>query len=207
MKCVRGTLIVGLIGVGCDQGLVSGEVWEVDLVGPLPTSKGGKRFILTMIDHFSRYSEVEVLEDKQASRVCEALEGKLLARHGVPKMILSDNGREFKNELIEEWCTKRGIGWKFGSPYAPTTTGAVERFNQTLLRKLRRLSGFGVKDWEECVEADWFACVISLSRPIGMTPFEVHHGQLPVWPLDEELGVARQEEWWDRVWRKSEREC
>jgi IS30 family transposase len=122
------------------------EMWEVDLVGPLPISENGNVYILTMIDHCIKSGEAVALRSKEMEPIRRILETVVIGKYGVPKMILSDNGKEFKNIVMEEMCKRYGIEWKFGSPYSPTTTGLVERFNQTLINNLKKLSRFGHKD-------------------------------------------------------------
>jgi hypothetical protein len=56
---------------------------------------------------------------------------------------------------------------EIGSPYSPTTTGLVERFNQTLINKLKKLSLFGHKDWEEMLPSAVTVYNISYHRGIG----------------------------------------
>jgi transposase InsO family protein len=80
---------------------------------------------------------------------------------------------------MQKLCVYHGIKLKHGSPYSPTTTGAIERFNQTLMNKIRKITKFGKKDWESAVKDAVKSYNISYNRTIGCAPHEVYEG--PVW--------------------------
>ena len=88
------------------------ELLHVDLMGPTRTeSLGGKRYIMIIVDDFSRYTWVEFLKEK--SEVCEKLEilcKRLQNEKGVPIVkIRSDYGKEFENSRFESFYEKNGI--------------------------------------------------------------------------------------------------
>lgn len=76
-------------------------VWElvgIDLTGPLPKTQSGFQYILTATDYFSKWVEAYPLKSKSAAEVAEKLV-RMVYRHGCPLRILSDQGREFVNEV------------------------------------------------------------------------------------------------------------
>ncbi|KAF9760573.1 Transposon Tf2-6 polyprotein [Nosema granulosis] len=172
------------------------DLWEIDVVGPLPLSERGYRYILTMIDHCTKCAEIVPLRTKSMEEVRDAVNSSLIGKHGVPVEILSDNGKEFSNAAIERLCEKYGIIWKYGSPYNPTTTGLVERFNRTLMSKLRKITEFGKFDWERCLLKAWKGYMYSYHRAIGCTPFELERGQL-ITEMDKQEGIkeGKKREW------------
>ena len=92
---------------------------HVDLMGPTRTeSLRGKRYIIVIVDDFSRYTWVEFLKEK--SKACEKLEilcKKLQNEKGVPIVkIKSDHGKKFKNARFESFCAKNGIKREFSAP-------------------------------------------------------------------------------------------
>lgn len=70
----------------------------MDLTGPLPRTQAGHQYILTATDYFSKWVEAFPLKTKSAMEVAENL-CKMIYRHGCPERILSDQGREFVNEV------------------------------------------------------------------------------------------------------------
>lgn len=122
------------------------ELWEVDLVGPLGESKNGFKYILTIIDHYTRYARAYPLKSKTGKETARRLRMAIEEEGDSPLTILSDNGLEFVNPETKRMAEEFKIVWKHSSPYHPTTTGSVERFNQTLIQKLRKLTIFGKHD-------------------------------------------------------------
>lgn len=102
------------------------------------------RYILSIIDMFSKYAVLVPLPNKSADAVANALD-KLFSypplhldiSETVPKLILSDSSKDFQNNLVRTVCLKRGIGQIFSKPYHPL--GIIERFNQTIKRPIRKL--------------------------------------------------------------------
>lgn len=74
--------------------------------------------------------------------------------------------------------------WDFSSPYHHKSMGAVERVNQTLWNKLRKISGFGEKRWYRCVDEAVTAVNISFNRSIGTSPYVFMKGENPVMECD-----------------------
>lgn len=78
---------------------------------------------------------------------------------------------------------------KHCSPYTPTTTGAVERFNQSLLRKIRRITEFGKKKWKDHLAQPTDAYNKSWNRSINCSPVELIIGEVK-FKIDKEFGVV-----------------
>lgn len=70
----------------------------MDLVGPLPTTKGGHKYLFTATDYFTKWVEGFAIPNKSASEVAKCIL-KLVYTHGAPQRILTDQGREFVNEV------------------------------------------------------------------------------------------------------------
>ena len=116
------------------------ELLHVDLIGPTRTeSLGGKRYIMVIVDDFSRYTWVEFLREK--SEACEKLETlckRLQNKKGVPIVkIRSDHGKEFKNARFESFCEKNGIKREFSTPKTLQQNEVVERKNRVIQEMAR----------------------------------------------------------------------
>ena len=98
------------------------ELLHVNLMGPSRTeSFGGKRYIMVVVDDFSKYSWVEFLREN--SKECEKMEKlckRLQNEKGVPIIkIRSDHGKEFENAKFEAFCKEDGIKKEFSTPKTP----------------------------------------------------------------------------------------
>ena len=102
-------------------------------------SLGGKRYIMVIVDDFSRYTWVEFLREKL--KACEKLDvlcKRLQNKKGVPIVkIRSDHGKEFENERFESFCEKNGIKKEFLAPKTPQQNGVVERNNRVIQEMAR----------------------------------------------------------------------
>ena len=70
----------------------------MDLIGPLPTTSSGNRYIFELTDYFSKWPEAIPIQSKTAGHVMEALYS-VICRHGAMECLITDQGREFVNEL------------------------------------------------------------------------------------------------------------
>jgi transposase InsO family protein len=91
--------------------------------------------------------------------------------------ILSDNGSEFKNMKIEDWCDKEGAKHKFSATYTPQQNGVVERKNKTLITLTRAmLDDYGTPDrfWTEAINTACHATNrIYLHRLLEKTSYDL----------------------------------
>ena len=91
-------------------------------MGPTRTeSLGGKRYIMVIVDDFSRYTWVEFLREKlEACEKLEILCKKLQNDKGAPIVKMrSDRGKEFENARFESFWAKNGIEREFLAPKSP----------------------------------------------------------------------------------------
>ncbi|KAJ9539118.1 hypothetical protein OSB04_031851 [Centaurea solstitialis] len=110
---------------------------HVDLYGPIAKqSLSGKKYILMLIDEFSRFTWFEFVRKKShVLMLLINLLKRLQVPHGVQvRVIRSDNGIKFKNPAIEDYLTSVGITHNFSAPRTPQHNGVVERKNITLGR-------------------------------------------------------------------------
>ena len=111
------------------------ELLHIDLMGPVRVlSLGGKRYILVVVDDFTRYTWVVLLRDKAEAfekmiHLCKKLQvekGIVIAR------IKSDHGREFENIKLATFCNDQGTRQEFSSPKTPQHNEIVERKNKVV---------------------------------------------------------------------------
>lgn len=147
------------------------ELWECHIIGRFPTMSRGNKLILVAIDHYPKWIETPALKSKDMNSVSQAIEEMIIARHGIPKMILSDNGLESSNTVINGLRDKYGLIWEFNSPGHHSTVRAVERVNQTLLNKVKKLCAFGAYEWDIVLNQAEASVNLSFNRSIQTSPF------------------------------------
>ncbi len=103
-----------------------------DEIGPLPITANGNRFILTMIDYFSKWAEAYSLPNHKAETVADCIVKRWIAHHGIPVRIHSDNAPEFRGHVITQLKKMLSMKGTFTTPYRPQSNGLCERMNQTI---------------------------------------------------------------------------
>ncbi|GJR53647.1 putative ribonuclease H-like domain-containing protein [Tanacetum coccineum] len=162
------------------------ELLHMDLFGPVSVeSINKKRYCLVVTDDFSRFSWVFFLatKDETSEILCNliiGLENQL--SHNV-KIIRCDNGTEFKNHAMNEFCAKKGIKREFSVARTPQQNGVAERKNRTLIEAARTMladSLLPIPFWAEAVNT---ACYVLnrvlVTKPQNKTPYELLIGKSP----------------------------
>uniref|UniRef100_A0A8C0UGE2 Integrase catalytic domain-containing protein n=1 Tax=Cyanistes caeruleus TaxID=156563 RepID=A0A8C0UGE2_CYACU len=110
------------------------EAWKIDHIGPLPQTRPGRRYILTMAEATTGWLETSPVNHCHCLRDLEipSLEGQILRHHGTTEGIELDNGAHFKNNLINRWAKKHGIECTYHIPYYSQAPGKIESYNGLL---------------------------------------------------------------------------
>ena len=155
----------------------------MDVIGPLPRTQRGNRFILTICDYATRYPEAIPLPSVEAPRVAREVVN-LFSHVGVPDEILTDQGTNFMSSLLEEIYQLLHIKKIRTTPYHPQTDGLVERFNGTLKSMLRKFVSRSQRDWDEYLPYLLFAYREVPQETTGFSPFDLLYGCHVRGPLD-----------------------
>ncbi|KAL2103786.1 hypothetical protein ACEWY4_000654 [Coilia grayii] len=161
-------------------------VWElvgIDLTGPLPKTSSGCQYILTATDYFSKWVEAYPLKTKSAAEVAEKL-CKIIYHHGCPVRILSDQGREFVNELNTRLCEVLRIERSVTAAYHPQTNGLDEKTNDNIKRALRKLVNEQQNNWDIFLDATLFSLRSKIHTTTKHTPFKLMYGREARFPAE-----------------------
>ena len=111
----------------------------IDLVSDLNISASGNHHILTIIDHLMGWPEAFPIPNKKADTIVHIFINNYLPIHMCPHFILSGNGTEFKNQLMDNVLKQLGIDCIFSSPYHPQSNGKLEVFHKYFKPTLKKL--------------------------------------------------------------------
>ena len=114
----------------------------------LPLTEKGNQYLLVCVDSFSRYTILVPLKDKSAKSVARALIDDVICRYSAPRVLLSDNGTEFNNTILQAVCESFHIKKCNIVPYSPQANGKVERANRRILDILRFITS-SVSAWDD----------------------------------------------------------
>ncbi|XP_056685866.1 uncharacterized protein [Spinacia oleracea] len=83
--------------------------WGMDLLGPYTTAPGGLRYVIVVVDYFTKWVEAEALKNTKTQDVRAFIWKNIITRFGVPQSIVFDNGPQFKTPKLENWLADHGI--------------------------------------------------------------------------------------------------
>ena len=159
------------------------EVVGIDLL-QLPLSTQGSRYLLVSVDHFTRYVVLAPLKDKTAGAVAHALITSVFCPFSTPRVLLSDNGAEFRNALLEEVCTQYNVAQCFVATYHPASNGLVERANRKILEVLRPVVSGLEESWEDWIPFVAASINSSICESTGQSPYYILFGVEKRLPYD-----------------------
>ena len=162
-----------------------GEPFEhvlVDCVGPLPKTKSGNQFLLTIMCVATRYPEAIPLRSITAQSVVRALI-KFFSTFGLPKIVQTDQGTNFLSGIFEQVLTSLSISHRISSAYHPESQGALERWHQTFKSVLRKYIMESGREWDEGVPLALFAVREIVQESLGFSPAELVFGHTVRGPL------------------------
>jgi transposase InsO family protein len=142
---------------------------HMDLIGPLKGESDSK-YILVITDAFTKYVHLAALKDKKAQTVAKAFFDNWISTFTAPTFLVTDNGKEFDNEVITELSSLYDIKRIKTTAYHPQSNSQCERFNRTLLSYLRNFVSRETTDWESLLRSAQLSYNTQIHRSTRHTP-------------------------------------
>ena len=156
----------------------------VDVLGPIKPSDKQNWYIVVFSVYLTHWCEAFPVPSAEASVIARLLVDEIIARHGTPRVLLSDRGTNFLSKLVVEVCKIFQIQKVNTSSYHPQTDRLVERFNSTLCQSLSMYVAKNQKHWDDFIPLILFAHRTSISEAIGDSPFYCLYGRKPRLSVD-----------------------
>ena len=158
--------------------------WGVDLAGPFnPVSSTGNKYVMVMIEHFTKYIDVTPIPDKLASTTTQVFLEKVLCRFGNCAEVITDQGTEFCGDF-NDLLSKNLIDHRTTAPNHPQADGLAERAVQTIKRALRKFCEASETPelWDKSIP--WIALGYNCSTQAStkMSPYYMLYARHPVIP-------------------------
>jgi hypothetical protein len=111
---------------------------NIDAIGPLPESEDGNKYIIVIIDCFTRFTQLYPAKAADAESASRAL-NQHIGIYGIPCEILTDNGSQFNNQVMENLSKLHCYKHNFIQAYSHEENAIVERANKEVMRHLRNI--------------------------------------------------------------------
>ena len=172
----------------------------LDLVGPLPRTKAGYKFIIVLVDYLTKWVEAESLKETGSNEVIKFLK-KVFARHGTPEVLITDNGPQFHSDKTKAFLDLHDVYVNFATTYHPSTNGEVENRNKEIIKYLKLLAN-QEEEWDEVLPSALWALRTCKNERTKFSSFELLYGRQDLQPLELTLNrenrnkYEKEEEYW-----------
>jgi transposase InsO family protein len=156
----------------------------LDILGPFPKTYSGNKYILVLVDYFTKWSEAYPMRNMEASTIAKKLVDGFITTFGVPQEIHTDQGRQFESKLFQGLCSNLGIHKTRTTPLNPQSDGLVERYNRTLTTMLSHFVDKNQKDWDIYVPVLNMAYRATPQESTNVTPNMLMLGREVNLPID-----------------------
>ena len=123
--------------------------WGIDIMGPFPLGKKQLRFLIVIVDYFTKWVEAEPVMTITEAKVTSFVWKNIFCSFGVPHVIILDNGKQFDNPKFRKFCQGLEVNNHYTSPRHPQANGQTE-MTKKACSKLSKLGlrGHGLKNYK-----------------------------------------------------------
>ena len=203
MECAKFTIVAkGFAPMRTISATLPMDHAATDYIGPFPTTPEGWNYLLLVLCLCTRFVFLFPMKTKLAAEVAQEL-FRLFCLVGFPKILQSDNGREFVNEICNHLNARAGIDHRVISTYHPRANGAGERYVQTTKAVIKKQLQGEQQRWAQFAPATQYFMNTKVAHLHGSTPFSLMfarpHNLFRDYRRDPESKVLTEEELTARV--------
>ncbi|UYV66772.1 K02A2.6-like, partial [Cordylochernes scorpioides] len=159
----------------------------IDYLGRFPISHAGNRWIIVATDYLTRFAITKAAATAEATELATFLIEDVILKHGAPREIITDRGKNSMSQTIREINNLNGTIHRFTTAYHPQTNGLTERLNKTLTDMISMYVDVDQKNWDSILPYVTFAYNTARQETTGYSPFFLVHGREVETPLDSIL--------------------
>ncbi|KAK3015328.1 hypothetical protein RJ639_007271 [Escallonia herrerae] len=159
-------------------------MWGIDIMGPFSPATAQHRFVIVTIDYFTKWAEVEALATITEKKCEDFFWRAIICCYGIPRVLVTDNGKQFDNPTFLTFCTNLAIEQCFTSVAHPQTNGQTKVTNRTLLQGIKKKLDGAKGLWVEELPKILWAYNTTTRNPTGETPFSLSFGTEALIPVE-----------------------
>ncbi|GJU11947.1 reverse transcriptase domain-containing protein [Tanacetum coccineum] len=163
----------------------------IDIADPFSEGPGKVKFLIVAMDYFKKWIEAKVVATISGGQVKKFVWDNIVWRFGLPREIVSNNGKQFHDNPFKDWCEKLNITHRFTSVKHPQSNGLVERANRSLGEGIKSSLGKGNKNWIEEIPHVLWAHRTMIKSSNGDTPFSLTYDTEVVIPAEIRMPTYR----------------
>jgi len=162
------------------------DIVSLDIVGPLPVTERGHRYLLTFVDHFTRFCEAIPIVRQDTETIAREFVVRIITQLGVPRKLLTDRGANFTSALLKETCRLLKIQKLQTSSYNPQANGICERMHKLLIDMISHFVRKDARNWDEYVPYAIMAYRAMPHCSTGYSPYYLVFGREMRLPIEDD---------------------
>ena len=156
------------------------QQWGINLIGRLPKTAHGNKWIITAVDYATGWAVAKALPRATEDAIADFIFHEIYMHYGAPQEIFTDRGKNLWGGVVQSYLEKIKTVHKGSSPYHPRTNGKVERLNGILEDMISKLLfKKPTKLWDLYLDQALFACRIRMHSTTKLSPFYLVYGRQP----------------------------
>lgn len=153
------------------------QMISTDILGPLPRSYQGFKFILVVTDVFTKYTCLFPMRNSLAKTVVTLIENNVFMKYGIPQTIVMDNGPQYISNAMKDLVKRYSIPNSFYNCRFLPQNNPSERTNRVVVTAIASYVGTDHRKWAEELSKIEFAINTAVSEATGYSPYFLNHGR------------------------------
>ena len=162
---------------------------HLDILGPFRLTTRGNKYVLVIVDQFSKWTECVALPDQTAESIAYGFFSRFVSFFGCPRKIHTDQGKNFDGNLFHAFCSLLEIVKTRTTPFHPQSNAQCETKNRIVLQMIRIFCDGKPGDWDYQLPFLCMALHATKSRSTGFTPNMLMLGREVTSPADLMFGT------------------
>ena len=160
------------------------RIVAADILGPVTLAKKSQaRYILVILDLYTKYVVAVPLKDMTLKTVATTLVEEWILKFGAPDTLHTDQGIYFNAEVMKDIFQVFMIDKTRTSPYHPQGNGQVERFNRVIADTISKYCAEKPQQWDLYLPHVNFVYNTTVHKTLGTTPFSMLYGREAQYPI------------------------